>query len=86
MWNCLKQTDKAENINKTKTKTIISGYSGKMKHGFIKLGIKVRFFFMYVYAFEFPIFLIWHLKKQNRNVLIFFIHFIYRSFILSYII
>ena len=40
MWNCLKQTDKAENINKTKTKTIISGYSGKMKHGFINQGLR----------------------------------------------
>ena len=44
---------------------------------FYKLGIKVSFFFMYVYAFGFLIFLIWHLKKQDRNVLIFsFILFI----------
>ena len=30
MWNCLKQTDKAENINKTKAKTII-GKSFRVK-------------------------------------------------------
>lgn len=50
-----------------------------MKHGY-QLGIKVRFF-IYVYMFGYLIFLIWHFKKQNRNVLTFsFILFIIALF------